>query len=162
MLENTISKDGLLEASVLEKCYAEALDLSNEVAGYFKINKKDQFKDLNVDIMSGYTLECNRITTSVIQSMSWCLMQKAVHAGEIDADEASKDEHRLSQTELYTMPIACETDQFPENFINFSNRARNLYKQIERLDRIIYDAVHAEGNSPVQELMEQIESFGKV
>lgn len=157
MFEEIISKDGQLDDLVLERSYVEAMDLSNNVVEYFKENKKEHFKDLDVDVMGYYTLECNRVTTSIMQAMSWCLMQKGVKSGEITKEEASKSEHRMPTADLYLVPIACETDQFPNNFMGYSKRAKELYEKIVRLDRVLYDGVRSDKINPVQSLIKKIE-----
>ena len=131
MLENAVAKDGTLDSKLLDELYFETLDLSSLVVEYFQLNKKNNISKLGPKLIGFYTIECNRMTTGIMQAMSWCLMQKGVRAGEVATEEASKDDNRLTNINLFDEPIGCDTATFPEDFIKYSQRARSLYKKIE-------------------------------
>ena len=70
MINDLVIEDGHLDNKVIEELYNEAFKLSGLVVEYFQENKKETLAQLNVDLMSSYTLECNRITTGIMQAMS--------------------------------------------------------------------------------------------
>lgn len=158
MLENAVAKDGTLDSKLLDELYFEALDLSGLVVDFFQLNNKNTMPSLKPPLMGFYTVECNRMTTGIMQAMSWCLMQKGVRSGEVTTEEASKIENRLITINLFENQIDFDTEQFPTNFISYSERARSLHAKIVRLDRIIYDTPQRDGN-PVHGLMGQLEEF---
>ncbi len=158
MLENSIAKDGTLDSKLLDELYYETLDLSSVVVEYFQLNKKDNIKELGPQLMGFYTVECNRMTTGIMQAMSWCLMQKGARSGEVTAQEASEKNSRLTNADLFDEPIGCDTEKFPKDFLMYSGRARSLYGKIVRLDRILYETPGRDEN-PVQGLLDKIEEL---
>lgn len=158
MLDDTIADDGTLNSKLLDELYYETLDLSTYVVEYFQKNNKENYQILNVGLMSFYTLECNRITTGIMQAMSWCLMQKGVRSGEVSLEEAGEEKSRLSDSSLFDEPIGCDTEQFPKEFIEYSERARKVYGRIVRLDRLLYE-LEIGKNNPVHGLLNKIEEL---
>ncbi len=158
MLDDVLAKDGTLDSLLLDELYYEALDLSELVVDYFQRNVKESFQHLGVDTMSFYTLECNRITSGIMAAMSWCLMQKGVRSGEVSVEEASKKSARLSNADLFDMPLGCDESKLPQDFVDYSKRARELYAKIVRIDRILYELERG-GENPVHSLMDKIEEI---
>ena len=157
MLENIILEDGQLDHEILEELYTEGLELSRLVVEYFQTNKKESLQHLGVDRMGFYTIECNRMTTGIMQVVSWCLMQKGLSSGEISSEQAGERKSRLSDTKLFFKPIGCAIDDFPAEFIDYSNRIRNLFERIVRIDRVLYENENSIKN-PVHDLMDQIKN----
>lgn len=157
MLEDAITNEGLLKPEILNDLYDEALELSSSIVGYLGANKNESLKGIGVELMSYYTLECNRMTTGVMQAMSWCLMQKGVSNGEMSVKDAREKKNSLSNNQLFGVPIGCDTDTFPVQFTEYSDRVRALYAKIVRLDRVLYDAGVLEEN-PVHRLINKIEN----
>lgn len=158
MLDDVIAEDGTLNSILLDNLYYETLDLSELVVDYFQRHKKESFKHLGVDVMSYYTLECNRVTSGIMAAMSWCLMQKGVRSGEVSTDEAAQKKSRLVNADLFNMPLGCDESKLPKDFISYSKRARTLYSKIVRLDRILYELDNSEEN-PVHNIMSKIEDI---
>ncbi len=158
MINDVITQDGTLDSAVLDELYNEALDLSGRVVEYFQKNQKESFQHLGPELMGSYTLECNRITTGIMQAMSWCLMQKGVRSGEVSSEEVAKTTNRLSNTELFNVPVSSDNDKLPNEFMNYSERVRALYGRIVRLDRLLYE-VDKTNENPVRNLMNKIEKI---
>ena len=161
MLENIILEDGQLDHNILEELYTEGLELSRLVVEYFQVNKKEDLQHLGMDRMGFYTLECNRMTTGIMQVVSWCLMQKGLSSGEISSEQASERASRLSDIKLFSKPIGCATDDFPAEFIDYSNRIRRLFERIVRIDRVLYENENSAKN-PVHDLMDQIKNTSDI
>lgn len=158
MLDKAIARDGTIDSLLLDKLYYEALDLSELVVDYFQRSKKQSFQNLGVDIMALYTLECNRITSGIMAAMAWCLMQKGVRSGEVSVAEASRKKSRLSNADLFDMPLGCDENILPLDFISYSKRVRALYAKIVRLDRILYE-LEKDGENPVHRMIGKIEDI---
>ena len=106
-MREIITKDGSLNSRVLDELYQEPLDLSSSVVEYFQSNKQENFQHLGVDIIGCYIQEYNRITSGIMQTMSWCLMQKGARSGEVSMDLAGETKHRLNNIELFSSLIGC-------------------------------------------------------
>lgn len=156
MLEEAITPEGQLKPEILEELYEEAIELSSSIVEYLGSNKKTSMKTLGAELMGFYTLECNRMTTGVMQAMSWCLMQKGVRSGELSVDEAAKKKNRLSDNHMFDVSIGCDTEKFPPKFVEYSNRVRDLYAKVVRIDRLLYEGGVVEDN-PVHSMIDEIE-----
>lgn len=156
MLEDVIADNGLIETEVLNELYDEAMDLSTNIVEYLQRDKRENIKNLDVEVMSYYTLECNRMTAGVMQAISWCLMQKGVRSGELTTEEAAKKVNRLSNNELFSVSVGCDLASFPEKFSGYSSRTRELYDRIVRIDRLLYEGGVLSEN-PVHNMMDKIE-----
>ncbi|MDG1437597.1 MAG: DUF1465 family protein [Emcibacteraceae bacterium] len=156
MLKGAICGDGLLKAELLEKLYNEAMELSSSIVEYLQSNKRDSMQSLDIELMGFYTLECNRMATGIMQVMSWCLMQKGVRGGEIAVEKASEKENRLTNNELFEVPVGCDVTLLPKLFVDYSTRVRLLYGKIVRLDRLLYD-VSLMNENPVHNMLEKLE-----
>ncbi|MBT6033505.1 MAG: DUF1465 family protein, partial [Kordiimonadaceae bacterium] len=102
--------------------------------------------------------ECNRITTGIMQAISWCLMQKGVKSGEITVDFASEKKNRLTDNELFSEDLNCDPEPLPKEFINYSERTRALYIRIVRIDRLLYEN-NGSIENPVHNMMNKIEKI---
>ena len=158
MLDDVIAGDGTLDSMLLDELYYEALELSNLVVEYLTKHQNESFQHLGVELMGAYTLECNRITTGIMQAMSWCLMQKGVRSGEVSQEKAAEEASRLSDENLFKVPVSSDNEKLPAEFMEYSNRARALYDRIVRLDRLLYDMEKSDKN-PVQNLFNKIDEI---
>jgi len=114
-------------------------------------NKKI-LKGIGADLMGFYTLECKQMTSSVMQAMSWCLMQKGVGNGEMSVDEAAMKKNRLNNNQLFDVSVCCDMKKFPSEFIEYSNSVKAPYAKIIRVDRLLYEGGVLEEN-PVLNLI---------
>ena len=114
-------------------------------------NKKSH-KGIGADLMGFYTLECKQMTSSVMQAMSWCLMQKGVGNGEMSVDDAAMKKNRLSNNQLFDVSVCCDMKKFPSEFTEYSNSVKASYAKIIRVDRLLYEGGVLEEN-PVLNLI---------
>ena len=158
MLDDAIAEDGTLNSILLDELYYEALELSSLVVEYFQKHQRESFQSLGVELMGNYTLECNRMTTGIMQAMSWCLMQKGVRSGEVSVEQAAEQSSRLSDQNLFEVELAGDLERLPKEFREYSVRVRELYGKIVRIDRLLYE-LEKGGENPVKDLMEKIEKI---
>ena len=107
---------------------------------------KKSHKGIGADLMGFYTLECKQMTSSVMQAMSWCLMQKGVGNGEMSVDEAAMKKNRLNNNQLFDVSVCCDMKKFPSEFIEYSNSVKAPYAKIIRVDRLLYEGGVLEEN----------------
>ena len=71
MIKDAVVKDGKINSELLDELYKEALDLSKLVVKYLQNDKNRDLSHLTAENMGYYTLESNRMTAGIMQSMSW-------------------------------------------------------------------------------------------
>ena len=118
---------------------------------------KKSHKGIGADLMGFYTRECKQMTSSVMQVMYWCLMQKGVGNGEMSVDEAAMKKNRLSNNQLFDVSVCCDMKKFPSEFTEYSNSVKTLYAKIIRVDRLLFEGGVLEEN-PVLNLINKIEN----
>src|ERR1700744_3613853 len=79
-----------------------------------------------------------RVTTRLMQAASWLLVQRAVHEGEMEAEQAAGERYRLGSKEICLGGRQDGTDMLPKTLQDLLERSDNLYRRIARLDDILF------------------------
>jgi regulator of CtrA degradation len=128
-----------------EKTYRDALSLLREAQGYLAYYREREVPGLTPLDRLHFSLESSRLTARLIDIMAWLFVQKALEAGEITADEAAREGHRVLRREAWlegkqgndrdaNAPFA--TGNVPNGFASLVERSRRLYLRIVRLDEL--------------------------
>ena len=88
-----------------------------------------------------YASEMTRITMRLTSVMAWIMVRRAIHAGRLDEQKASRD-YRLDGKELCRMQDAGVLTKLPNHMIYLSERSLSLYERVARLDAIAYGVKH--------------------
>lgn len=159
MTQHNINEYGLLDSRFLEKSYQEAMELTQEVASYLEA-ENEQPRDYSLagseDIY--YASESMRISSCLMQVMSWFLVQKGVAAGEITKEQAKALKFRLGARDICLAKIDTSKGHLPKQFVKFLKKSRNLYRQVARMDQMVYG--DREIVNPVHELFNRIRNEG--
>lgn len=78
--------------------------------------------------------ESLRLTTRLTQVMAWLLTRKAVHAGELSADEAATARYALGGRKVCLDARGEAAAGVPEHLRDLLIRSRALYERVARLD----------------------------
>ena len=115
--------------------YDEAFGLLVEARDYVK-NDVAAFKYAkNPPDPVAMTQETLRLTSRLTQVMAWLMAQRAVHEGEIGADEFIKDKYRLEGQNVCLKRAIDEMEEgLPEGLSDLMNRSYSLYSRIMCLD----------------------------
>ena len=115
--------------------YDEAFGLLVEARDYVK-NDVAAFKYAkNPPDPLAMTQETLRLTSRLTQVMAWLMAQRAVHEGEIGADEFIKDKYRLEGQKVCLKRAIDEMEEgLPEGLSDLMNRSYSLYSRIMCLD----------------------------
>ncbi|MBL4893276.1 MAG: DUF1465 family protein [Emcibacter sp.] len=157
MTQQDINEDGLLDPRFLEKSYREAMELTQAVATYLE-EGNEKLTGFNLEKPSEvhYASESMRVSTCLMQVMSWFLVQKGVAAGEISREEAAVAKFRLSAEDICLANVDTRKSNLPEPFIDFLEKSQNLYRQVARMDRMVYGAQDIE--NPVHQMFSRLEN----
>jgi regulator of CtrA degradation len=90
-----------------------------------------------------------RLTARLTQIMAWLLIQKAVHAGELDRSEAARPNLRLGARTLCTTHDELALATLPAALQGLMERSYRLYVRVARLDDMVArDAAAGRDNAP--------------
>ena len=117
-----------------DSTYREALSLTREARDYVAYQERRDKQSLSPVGQLAASCESMRMTARLTQVMSWLLVQKAVHAGELSREQAAAPELRLSgQTVCGEEPPETE-EVLPPRLRELLERSLSLYQRVARLD----------------------------
>jgi regulator of CtrA degradation len=119
--------------------YDEAFDLLVEARDYVERSIPALKYSSQPPNPATVTMETLRLTSRITQVMAWVMAQRAVHEGEIEADELSQDRYRVEGKKTCLKRVIDDMDDLPGEFRQLMDRSYNLYSRILRLDEQIAD-----------------------
>jgi regulator of CtrA degradation len=147
-------------SALFQRTFDEGMSLVEETARYLDGRGRDESRDLPRKAAVLYAGESMRVTTRLMQAASWLLIQRAVHDGEMDVEDASSDRYRLGSKEICLGGRADDLDLLPQKLLDLLTRSDHLYRRIARLDDVLFGGgVQRPG---VQDHMNRLEqAFGQ-
>lgn len=136
-LNGLTSKD-FIGSAMFEKTFEEGMSLVEETAKYLDGKGREESRDLPRKIAMLYAGESMRVTTRLMQAASWLLVQRAVHDGDMDAEDAAGDRYRLGSKDICLGGGADGTDQLPVKLQDLLQRSDSIYRRIARLDDVLF------------------------
>ena len=105
-----------------------------------------------------------RLTTRLMQLASWLLLQRAIAAGEMTHDEARKEKHRISLSDIGRGNSLTGSEQMPEALKDLVERSLRLHMRVQKLDAMLnVQSKNAEAaESPVNQQFDRLASALKV
>lgn len=80
--------------------------------------------------------ELTRLTSRMTALMAWCLMRRAVHAGEVSGPEAARM-GRLAGRAACLKPSPFDGPIYPPRLRDLLDRSHALYARVSRLDAML-------------------------
>lgn len=117
-----------------DRTYDEALALTREARDYIAGPGAQARRRMSPDAVLAASCEEMRLTARMTQVMAWLLVQRAVHEGEMDREEAAQDSHRLSGEDACLGEPAAPEATLPTHLQDLLQRSRQLYERVRRLD----------------------------
>src|SRR5271167_2925157 len=87
-------------SALFERTFNEGMALVEETARYLDGKGRLESRDLPRKAALLYAGESMRVTTRLMQAASWLLIQRAVHDGEMQPEDAARDRYRLGSKEI--------------------------------------------------------------
>jgi regulator of CtrA degradation len=125
------------QVTVYHRTYDETVDLMVEARNYMQyVENRERAR---VDAIAGLRLSCEamRVTSRLTQVMAWLMMQRAVHEGEISADEAVSEHNRLSGADVCLDVSFADDASLPRGLKSLLSRSYLLYLRIFHLEEQI-------------------------
>jgi regulator of CtrA degradation len=146
-------------SALFQRTFDEGMSLVEETARYLDGPGREEQRHLPRKAAMLYAGESMRVTTRLMQAASWLLVQRAVHEGDMPAEEASSERYRLGSKEICFGVGADGVEALPTTLQNLLSRSDNLYRRIARLDDVLFgDAAAPAGARGKLAMLEQ--AFG--
>ena len=133
-------------SALFTRTFDEGMSLVEETARYLDGRGRDEARELPRKTALLYAGESMRVTTRLMQAASWLLIQRAVHEGEMRAEDAARERYRLGSKEICLGGREEGIDALPKTLQDLLTRSDNLYRRIARLDDILFGAVAPPGS----------------
>lgn len=141
-----------------ERVFKEGMGLVEETANYLDGEGRADSKLLDRTGAIAYATESMRLTTRLMQLASWLLLQRAIAAGELGIDEARKEKHRISLSDIGRGNDIPGGEQLPAGLKELVERSLRLHERIKTLDLMIGKQKSAEpaSENPVANQLDQL------
>lgn len=126
-------------SALFDRTFEEGMSLVEETARYLDGRGRQESRDLSRKAALLYAGESMRVTTRLMQAASWLLVQRAVHDGDMNAEDARNERYRLGSKEICLGGGADGLDLLPATLQDLLARSDNLYRRIERLDTVLFE-----------------------
>lgn len=146
-----------------EKVFREGMGLVEETANYLDGPGRSDSRILDRTGAIAYATESMRLTTRLMQLASWLLLQRAIVAGELGADEARKEKNRINLSEIGKGNDLPGGEQLPEGLTALVARSLRLLERVKTLDLMIARQSESEAanENPVMSQLDQLaRAFG--
>ena len=136
-----------------EKVFKEGMGLVEETANYLDGPGRQDARLLDRHGAVAYATESMRLTTRLMQLASWLLLQRAIGAGEMTSDDARKEKHRISLSDIGRGNPLTGSDQLPQALMDLIERSVKLHARVQKLDAML--SVQAKSEPQAESLMNQ-------
>ena len=135
-------------SDMFDRMFREGMDLVEETAAYLDGDGRTEAKQLERGAALAYASESMRLTTRLMQSASWLLVQRAVREGEMSARDARDPKYRLGARSVCGASGEMSLT-LPERLADLLMRSKRLYDRVDRLENSIFDATERVQENPV-------------
>lgn len=148
-----LTGEGKIDPGILEKSYSEAMELTVSVAGYLRRREKQKN---SARMIAVHARENMRLSSCLMQVMAWFMVQKGLLNGEISLQEAGSERYRLEGKSICLQPEGEGADELPDEFRAYLERAVDIYRRAERMDRMLYGKGDEVPQNAVHEMMNRL------
>jgi len=141
-----------------EKVFKEGMGLVEETANYLDGPGRQDARALDRHGAVAYATESMRLTTRLMQLASWLLLQRAIGAGELSHEDARKEKHRISLSDIGRGNALQGGSQLPDELLKLIERSLKLHTRVQKLDVMLNVQAKALGPaaSPISQQLDRI------
>jgi regulator of CtrA degradation len=133
-----LTQRNFTDSALFERTFDEGMALVEETARYLDGAGRKEARELPRKAAMLYAGESMRVTTRLMQTASWLLVQRAVRDGEMEADTASSERYRLGSKEICMAESAEGVEILPSVLRDLLKRSESLYRRIGRFDEMLF------------------------
>ncbi|HSC19845.1 MAG TPA: DUF1465 family protein [Rhizomicrobium sp.] len=134
---NGMTMQSFAGSAVFERTFEEGMSLVEEAARYFDGRGREEARHLSGNDAMAYSSESLRVTTRLMQAASWLLVQRAVHDGDMAAEDAANDRYRLGSREICLGGRSESLGMLPAKLRDLLARSESLYCRVARLEELL-------------------------
>jgi regulator of CtrA degradation len=138
MLMTDTETASFTDGAMFDKTFDEGMALVEETARYLDGKGREEARALPRKAAMLYAGESMRVTTRLMQTASWLLVQRAVRDGDMERADAVKERYRLGSREICLGQCAENIALLPEVLKDLLARSDSLYRRIARLDAVLF------------------------
>lgn len=141
-----------------EEVFKEGMGLVEETANYLDGEGREDSKLLDRPAAIAYATESMRLTTRLMQLASWLLLQRAITAGEVARDDATREKSRVNLTDIGAGNPIPGAEFLPHGLHELVVRSLRLRERIMKFDIMIVAALSLEpaNENPVASQLDQL------
>ncbi len=144
-------------SDMFDRMFREGMDLVEETAAYLDGDGRTEAKKLERSSALAYASESMRLTTRLMQSASWLLVQRAVREGEMSASDARDPKYRLGARTVCAASGEAFPD-LPEKLLSLLERSKRIYERVDRIETSLFDANVAIAENPVNAQLARLQA----
>jgi regulator of CtrA degradation len=103
-----------------------------------------------------------RLTTRLMQLASWLLLQRAIGSGEMSIDEARREKHRISLSDIGRGNMLSGSEQLPRGLTEIVDRSLALHQRVLKLDAMLNMQAKSEDAAAASPVNSQIDRIAAV
>ena len=156
-----VSISSFTGSALFDRTFDEGMALVEETAKYLDGRGRQEARDLPRKAALLYAGESMRVTTRLMQAASWLLVQRAVHEGDMEPQDARDERYRLGSKDI-CLGGTESIEILPPALQDLLLRSDNLYRRIARLDDVLFEqGLKVQSVNGVQARMDRLEkAFG--
>jgi regulator of CtrA degradation len=156
--ENALERiTSFANSDMFDRMFREGMDLVEETAAYLDGDGRSEAKRLERAAALAYASESMRLTTRLMQSASWLLVQRAVREGEMSPKDARDPKYRLGARSVCAAGSDVGMD-LPARLVDLLARSKRLYDRVDRLENSIFDAETGSVENPVNAQLTRLQA----
>ncbi|HEX7776373.1 MAG TPA: DUF1465 family protein [Parvibaculum sp.] len=149
-----------MTSDLFQRTYREGMQLVEETSAYLDGPGRAAARHLSRQASLAYAGESMRLTTRLMQVAAWLLVRKAVHEGEMMAEEATAEKYRLAAKEIARSGRIAGAQALPAPLLDLIERSERLYARVERLDTQLRGRpAVVEASHPLADHFDKVEAF---
>jgi regulator of CtrA degradation len=121
---------------LLDKTYEDVYALLLEARGYMAHISPMLREHMVADDRLFVTYQSTRLTSRLLEMMSWLMAQKAIHNREISLDDARKQGFIISNDAICARSDEETAAILPEGLKSMLKRSASIYERLYRLDAL--------------------------
>ncbi len=144
------------DGKLFDRVFAEGMNLVEQTASYLDGPGREEARTLPREPGLTYAAWSMELTTRLMQTASWLVMQKAVREGDMLLEDALAPKYRMAREGVALDASAQRGCGLPETFLDLVERSEALYDRICRIDAKLYGEREDSLGSPVNRQIERL------
>ncbi len=140
-------------SEMFDRLFKEGMALVEEAATYLDGPGRVDSRKLNRELALVYAAESMEVTTRLMQSASWLVVQRAIREKDMKPEEAGDEKYRIARP---GEPHPCERAVMPAPLMALVDRSRALYERVWRFDTALYSESPQPTENPVMRQIDRL------